>query len=176
MKWVYFLSGIALFIKMLLVANPIMELSQQSSIVELVVQDSGVSNAVSGIILRNRLYDTIFEVVVFTIAILGASFMLANEQSVLRHISVYRSTIDYFGAIGSDDCGVGGYRTSNSRAFKSRRWFCSGCSGGNCDRLGGDYLITAVDARNLPAVARGDFGESFGTCFHCIVRYHSVRI
>ena len=80
MKWVYFLSGIALFVKMLLIANPVMDLSQQSSIVELVVQDSGVPNAVSGIILRNRLYDTIFEVVVFTIAILGASFMLANEN------------------------------------------------------------------------------------------------
>lgn len=80
MKWVYFLAGIALFVKMLLIANPTMDLSQQSSIVELVVQDSGVPNAVSGIILRNRLYDTIFEVVVFTIAILGANFLLANER------------------------------------------------------------------------------------------------
>ncbi|MBD0336231.1 MAG: Na(+)/H(+) antiporter subunit B, partial [Cyanobacteria bacterium Co-bin13] len=43
-------------------------------------QDSGVSNAVSGIIFRNRLYDTIFEVVVFTIAIMGAHFLLANEK------------------------------------------------------------------------------------------------
>jgi multicomponent Na+:H+ antiporter subunit B len=60
MKWVYFLSGIALFVKMLLIANPTRDLSQQTSIVELVVQDSGVPNAVSGIILRNRLYDTIF--------------------------------------------------------------------------------------------------------------------
>jgi multicomponent Na+:H+ antiporter subunit B len=59
MKWVYFLSGIALFVIMLLIANPTMDLSQQSSIVELVVQDSRVPNAVSGIILRNRLYDTI---------------------------------------------------------------------------------------------------------------------
>ena len=55
MKWVYFLSGIALFVKMLLIANPIMDSSLQSSIVELVVQDSGVPNAVSGIILRNQL-------------------------------------------------------------------------------------------------------------------------
>jgi multicomponent Na+:H+ antiporter subunit B len=80
MKWVYFLAGIALFVKMLFVGNPALDLSQQSSIVELVVRDSGVPNAVSGIILRNRLYDTIFEVVVFTIAILGANFLLANES------------------------------------------------------------------------------------------------
>ncbi|HEY9659273.1 MAG TPA: Na(+)/H(+) antiporter subunit B [Allocoleopsis sp.] len=58
--------------------NPAPDLSK--SIVDAVVQDSGVTNAVSGIIFRNRLYDTIFEVVVFTIAILGAKFLLANEQ------------------------------------------------------------------------------------------------
>ncbi|MGB5898737.1 MAG: Na(+)/H(+) antiporter subunit B [Geitlerinemataceae cyanobacterium] len=78
MKLVYIGAGIALFIKMLLISNPEAEFSM--SIVEAVVQDSGVPNAVSGIIFRNRLYDTIFEVVVFTIAILGATFLLANER------------------------------------------------------------------------------------------------
>ncbi len=52
---------------------------EEVSIVGSVVEDSGVPNAVSGIIFRNRLYDTIFEVVVFTIAILGVKFLLANE-------------------------------------------------------------------------------------------------
>lgn len=79
LKWLYIAAGIALFVKMLFIANPALDLSQ-SSIVEIVVKDSGVPNAVSGIIFRNRLYDTIFEVVVFTIAILGANFLLANEQ------------------------------------------------------------------------------------------------
>ncbi|PAX51422.1 Na(+)/H(+) antiporter subunit B [Brunnivagina elsteri] len=78
MKWVYIIAGIALFVKMILVPNPEHEFSM--SIVEAVVRDSGVPNAVSGIIFRNRLYDTIFEVVVFTIAILGASFLLADEK------------------------------------------------------------------------------------------------
>ncbi|MGB3655300.1 MAG: Na(+)/H(+) antiporter subunit B [Rivularia sp. (in: cyanobacteria)] len=78
MKWIYIVAGMALFVKMLLVANPEGELS--ISIVQAVVQDSGVPNAVSGIIFRNRLYDTIFEVVVFTIAIMGATYMLANER------------------------------------------------------------------------------------------------
>lgn len=78
MKWIYIVAGMALFVKMLLVANPEEELS--ISIVQAVVQDSGVPNAVSGIIFRNRLYDTIFEVVVFTIAIMGATYMLANER------------------------------------------------------------------------------------------------
>jgi multicomponent Na+:H+ antiporter subunit B len=79
LKWVYIAAGIALFVKMLLIPNPTTELSP-TSIVETVVKDSGVANAVSGIIFRNRLYDTIFEVVVFTIAILGANFLLANEE------------------------------------------------------------------------------------------------
>ncbi|MCX7593507.1 MAG: Na(+)/H(+) antiporter subunit B [Fischerella sp.] len=78
MKWIYIIAGIVLFIKMLVIPNPAPDLSV--SIVESVVRDSGVPNAVSGIIFRNRLYDTIFEVVVFTIAILGANFLLADER------------------------------------------------------------------------------------------------
>ncbi len=79
MKWVYIAAGIAFFFKMILMPNPAAEW-EEVSIVESIVKDSGVSNAVSGIIFRNRLYDTIFEVVVFTIAILGVGFLLANEQ------------------------------------------------------------------------------------------------
>ena len=79
MKWVYIVAGIALYIKMLLFANPVSDFSA-TSIVELIVKDSGIPNAVSAIIFRNRLYDTIFEVVVFTIAIMGANFLLANER------------------------------------------------------------------------------------------------
>ncbi len=79
MKWIYIAAGIALFVKMLIMPNPAAEWDE-FSIVDSIVTDSGVSNAVSGIIFRNRLYDTIFEVVVFTIAILGVRFLLANEQ------------------------------------------------------------------------------------------------
>ncbi|NJL20093.1 MAG: cation:proton antiporter [Leptolyngbyaceae cyanobacterium SM1_3_5] len=78
MKWLYIAAGIALFVKILIMPNPAPDFAL--SIVDAVVQDSGVSNAVSGIIFRNRLYDTIFEVVVFTIAIMGCSFLLANER------------------------------------------------------------------------------------------------
>lgn len=78
MKWIYLLAGIAFYIKMLLVSNPSPTLP--FSIVDAVAQDSSVPNVVSGIILRNRLYDTIFEVIVFTIAIMGCNFLLANER------------------------------------------------------------------------------------------------
>lgn len=79
MKWVYIAAGVALYVKFLVMPNSVVDLSDLS-IVESVVQDSGVPNAVSGIIFRNRLYDTIFEVVVFTIAIMGAKFLLADEK------------------------------------------------------------------------------------------------
>ncbi|NEP15216.1 MAG: cation:proton antiporter [Symploca sp. SIO1A3] len=79
MKWIYIAVGIALYIKMLVFPNLAID-STDLAIVESVVRDSGVPNAVSGIIFRNRLYDTIFEVVVFTIAIMGVRFLLANEK------------------------------------------------------------------------------------------------
>ncbi len=79
MKWIYIAVGIALYIKMLVFPNLALE-AADVAIAESIVQDSGVPNAVSGIIFRNRLYDTILEVVVFTLAIMGAKFLLANEQ------------------------------------------------------------------------------------------------
>ncbi len=82
MKWIYIIAGIAFFVKMLFLPNPAPSLP--FSIVEAIAQDSGVSNVVSGIIFRNRLYDTIFEVIVFTIAIMGANFLLANEKPFTR--------------------------------------------------------------------------------------------
>lgn len=82
MKWIYVIAGIAFAVKMLFLPNPAPSLP--FSIVEAIAQDSGVSNVVSGIIFRNRLYDTIFEVIVFTIAIMGANFLLANEKPFTR--------------------------------------------------------------------------------------------
>lgn len=79
MKWLYLAAGIALYIKFLVMPNSAAE-TLEFSAVAAIAQDSGVPNAVAGIIFRNRLYDTIFEVIVFTISIMGAHFLLANEQ------------------------------------------------------------------------------------------------
>lgn len=79
MKWIYILAGVVLSVKFLIMPN-LGTAVPDLSIVDAVVQDSGVPNAVTGIIFRNRLYDTIFEVVVFTIAIMGAYYLLANER------------------------------------------------------------------------------------------------
>ncbi|WP_299411420.1 Na(+)/H(+) antiporter subunit B [Acaryochloris sp. IP29b_bin.148] len=79
MKWLYILAGLALYVKILVMPNPELDVADLS-IVKAVVDDSGVPNALAGIIFRNRLYDTIFEVVVFTIAIMGVRFLLSDEQ------------------------------------------------------------------------------------------------
>ena len=79
MKRVYIAIGLALFIKMLIMPNPSAEIID-ASIIDFVVRDSGVPNAVAGILFRNRLYDTIFEVIVFTLASMGVRFLLANEK------------------------------------------------------------------------------------------------
>lgn len=82
MKWFYIAAGIAFYLKMLVLPNAAPDFGW--SIVETVVKESGVPSAVAGIILRNRLYDTIFEVIVFTIAIMGCQFLLANEKPVSK--------------------------------------------------------------------------------------------
>lgn len=80
MNWIYIAAGIAFFIKMLVLSTPPLEPVGELAVVATVVEETGVPNAVSGIIFRNRLYDTIFEVVVFTIAIMGVRFLLADEK------------------------------------------------------------------------------------------------
>lgn len=82
MKWIYLAAGIIFFFKMMFIGNPSPELP--FSAVDAVVKDSGIPNAVTGIILRNRLYDTIFEVIVFTIAIIGVHYLLGNERPIDR--------------------------------------------------------------------------------------------
>ncbi|MEM9770356.1 MAG: Na(+)/H(+) antiporter subunit B [Cyanobacteria bacterium P01_D01_bin.73] len=78
MKWIYILAAVAFYIKMLLLPNPTSELSSAEVMLS-IVQDTGIPNAVSGIIFRNRLYDTIFEVVVFTLSIMGVRYLLSDE-------------------------------------------------------------------------------------------------
>jgi multicomponent Na+:H+ antiporter subunit B len=87
MKWIYSLAGVGFVIKMLFLSQSSVNLPSLGSplqIAEIVAEQSGVPNAVSGIIFRNRLYDTLFEVIVFTIAIVGSKFLLANEEPKRR--------------------------------------------------------------------------------------------
>ncbi|NEQ29695.1 MAG: cation:proton antiporter [Leptolyngbya sp. SIO4C5] len=94
MKWLYIVAGMALYLKMLVMPD-LIAAAPDSSAVKLIVQESGVPNAVSGIIFRNRLYDTLFEVVVFTIAVMGVRFLLADEKpsAIIHQFSDHPSIV-----------------------------------------------------------------------------------
>ncbi len=79
MQWLYCLTALVFIIKVLLLPNPRLDYPGLD-IVKAIVAESGVPNAVTGIIFRNRLYDTVFEVLVFTMAIMGANYLMSNEK------------------------------------------------------------------------------------------------
>jgi multicomponent Na+:H+ antiporter subunit B len=78
MIWVYITAALLFFLKVLILPDPASG-EAGLAVVEAIASDTGIPNTVSGIIFRNRLYDTIFEVVVFTIAIMGCKHLLADE-------------------------------------------------------------------------------------------------
>ncbi len=82
MKWLYLIAGLGFLAKMLWLspASPTTLLEAAGPIAQQVAEASGIPNAVSAIIFRNRLYDTLFEVIVFTIAIAGVKYLLSDEQ------------------------------------------------------------------------------------------------
>jgi multicomponent Na+:H+ antiporter subunit B len=128
MKWIYLIAGIAFYIKMLFIANPSPELA--FSAVEAVVQDSGVPNAVTGIILRNRLYDTIFEVIVFTIAIIGVHFLLANEHPLSEIYQFRDSTSVLLARLGATISALVGVELAIRGHLSPGGGFAAGVAGG----------------------------------------------
>ncbi len=78
MKLVYALAAVLLGVQLLLESDAQVAPAGPGPLPAL-VREAGVPNAVSAVIFRNRLYDTIFEVVVFTLAVAGIRFLLENE-------------------------------------------------------------------------------------------------
>ena len=85
MKWVYGIAVLLAALQLIVGEVGSVSLNRAAGValveaVEILASESGVPNTVTGLILRNRLYDTVFEVVVFSTAILGAQYLLADEQ------------------------------------------------------------------------------------------------
>ena len=127
-KWIYIVAGIAFVVKMLFLPNP--SPSLPFSIVEAIAQDSGVSNVVSGIIFRNRLYDTIFEVIVFTIAIMGANFLLANEKPFTRIYQFTDQTSIVLAQLGATIAALVGIELAIRGHLSPGGGFAAGVAGG----------------------------------------------
>jgi len=85
MKWVYGIAVLLAALQLIMGEAGSVSPNRAAGValveaVEILASESGVPNTVTGLILRNRLYDTVFEVVVFSTAILGAQYLLADEQ------------------------------------------------------------------------------------------------
>ncbi|MEA5580186.1 Na(+)/H(+) antiporter subunit B [Nodularia harveyana UHCC-0300] len=129
MKWVYIAAGIALYCIFLVIPNRVSD-NLDIAIVQSIVEDSGVPNAVTGIILRNRLYDTIFEVVVFTIAVMGARFLLADEKP-LSHIYQFTDQPSIVLArLGATICSLVGIELAIRGHLSPGGGFAAGVAGG----------------------------------------------
>ena len=82
MKYIYLGIYLLLFALLTFTGYPVLQADQQ--IVVTLFAETGVPNAVSGILLRNRLFDTICEVMVFTAAVMTASTLLSHHSPPAR--------------------------------------------------------------------------------------------
>lgn len=86
MNWLYLLSAIAIFASPLASALP--PAIPMGDLLNTIRDQTLVPNLVSGVILKTRLFDTVTEVVVFTLAALGVRYVLAAEPQ-MRRIRVF---------------------------------------------------------------------------------------
>jgi len=128
-KWVYIAAGILLYFILVIMPNEKWQLPD-ISIVDTVVKDSGIPNAVTGIILRNRLYDTIFEVVVFTIAVMGARFLLADERPFCTIYQFTDQPSIVLARLGATICSLVGIELAIRGHLSPGGGFAAGVAGG----------------------------------------------
>lgn len=77
MIWLYVLAAIALFAAPL--TGPLPQVGGMGALISELATDGDVPNLVSGVILHIRLFDTVGEVVVFTLASIGVRMLLRDE-------------------------------------------------------------------------------------------------
>jgi len=82
MTWLYLLAAIALFAAPL--ASPLPSGADVEQLIAALAEQTQVPNLVSGVILHTRLFDTVSEVVVFTLAAIGVRMVLAGEPTRQR--------------------------------------------------------------------------------------------
>ena len=78
MTWLYVLASVVLFAAPL--AGPLAQTSGMAPVMQALAEQTGVPNLVSGVILETRLFDTIGEVVVFTLASIGTTSLLGMTE------------------------------------------------------------------------------------------------
>ncbi|MEA5451648.1 Na(+)/H(+) antiporter subunit B [Leptolyngbya sp. CCNP1308] len=147
MKWVYLAAGLLLFVKMLILPDPVA--GAEVDIAGAIVAESNVPNAVSGIIFRNRLYDTIFEVVVFTIAIMGAKYLLADETPTASFYSFDDEPSIVLARLGATIAALVGIELAIRGHLSPGGGFAAGVAGGTAIGL---IAITAPSPEWMQAI------------------------
>jgi multicomponent Na+:H+ antiporter subunit B len=127
-KWLYVLAALAFGVKMVALVHP--QPVPPVEIVAAVVGDGGIPNTVSTIILRNRLYDTVCEVVVFTIAIMGVQAMMANERPLSRIYHLTDSPSVVLAQVGATVAALVGVELALRGHLSPGGGFAAGVAGG----------------------------------------------
>ena len=99
MRWVYVSIIAIIFLRLALLPSPSEPVAVH--IAETVFSEAGVPNAVSGILLRNRLYDTLFELMVFTVAVLGVQYAFSTHEAEDKIFHLHDSTMVILARIGA---------------------------------------------------------------------------
>lgn len=82
MTWLYLLAAIVLFAAPL--ASPLPGDAAVADLIRALALQTQVPNLVSGVILHTRLFDTVAEVVVFTLAAIGVKLVLTGQPARQR--------------------------------------------------------------------------------------------
>jgi multicomponent Na+:H+ antiporter subunit B len=99
MRWIY--VGIILTVFIRLAMLPPAAGSVNTGLAELVASEAGVPNSVTGILLRNRLYDTLFELLVFTMTVLGVQHAFSLQEAESKIFSLSDSAMVILARIGA---------------------------------------------------------------------------
>lgn len=148
MIWVYLTAGLLFFLKMLILPDPATA-SAELAAVDAIAADTGIPNAVSGIIFRNRLYDTIFEVVVFTIAIMGAKYLLSDETPTVSFYSFTDQPSIVLARLGATIAALVGIELAIRGHLSPGGGFAAGVAGGTAIGL---IAITAASPEWMQAI------------------------
>jgi len=97
-----------------------------------VVEGAGVPNAVTGILLHFRLYDTIFEVFVFTAAVLGVQQYLTRDREAPEVYHISDDSIVILARIGAMIAGLVALELAIRGHLGPGGGFAAGVAGGTC--------------------------------------------
>ncbi len=99
MRWIYVIIISLVFLR--LAVLPKTGTAMQAGIAERIAIEAHVPNSVAGILLRNRLYDTAFEVFVFTLAVLGVQYAFSMHKAEKTVYVLRDATLVILARIGS---------------------------------------------------------------------------